>query len=179
MATQAGPGADAIHLLRNDHRGVDQLFTLLEAEDDPERKASLIEQAAELLRVHTSVEEEVLYPTIQSEVSGGRKLAKDAMQEHQEVNELLDELEQTDPASPEADDLVRQLIEGFRQHVEEEEGQDGLFAALREALGQDGIYELGGKIGDMKARLTGDELDSDEGPPPTNTPGGVMFQGPG
>jgi hemerythrin superfamily protein len=61
--------ADAISLLKKDHRKVEALFEQFEKARDSGRKATLAEQICRELTVHATIEEELFYPALQ----GGRR----------------------------------------------------------------------------------------------------------
>ena len=109
---------------------------------------------------------------------GGDQLAEQAQREHEEVDQLLEKLQEADPADPEVDDLLQQLMQNFRQHAEEEEGPNGLFEQLKNALSEERLFELGERVAEEQARLaTGKEtLDEEADSKHEGTPGGVMFK---
>ena len=135
---------DAVALLINDHRGMEQLFTQLEGlQSGGDRRPQLIQQVVTELSVHAVVEEQVLYPAIRAEVPGGEELADHAIDEHQQVKELLVRLEQLDPTDAETDQVLHQLMADVRDHFQEEEGPGGLFEQLRSSVDQDKLFEMG------------------------------------
>ena len=150
--TETQPGqTDAVALLTNDHRTVEQLFTQLEGlQSGVDRREELIQQVVSELSVHAVIEEQVLYPAIRSEVPGGEELADHAIDEHQRVKELLARLEELDPKESETDQVLRQLMADFRQHVQEEEGPDGLFDQLRTNVDQGRLVEMGDAMSKAK-----------------------------
>jgi hemerythrin superfamily protein len=137
---------DAIDLLMSDHRMVDSLFMEYEALDDggAERKRQLVDEIIHELSVHAAIEEQVLYPFLRGEIQGGEELAEEGIQEHQEVKELLADLEQLDPQDTTFDQKVGQLIVDVRHHVEEEETT--FFPRLQEAASADEIVRLGNRM---------------------------------
>jgi hemerythrin superfamily protein len=148
MTSHAGAAhTDAIDLLTSDHRKVDALFEEYESLNggEPERKRQLIDEMIHELSVHAAIEEEILYPYLRREVQGGAELADEGIQEHQEIKELLADLERLDPQKEvfdqKVDQLIAQLIADVRHHVEEEETQ--FFPRLREAASADEIAKLG------------------------------------
>lgn len=134
---------DAIELLVQDHRKVGALFNEYEelTGDAPDRKRRIVDDLIHELSVHAAIEEELLYPFIRDEVPGGDKLADEGLHEHQQVKELLVDLEGLEPHDARFDQKVASLIKDVRHHVEEEENQ--LFPRLRETVGDEQIVELG------------------------------------
>jgi hemerythrin superfamily protein len=134
---------EATRLLIQDHRTVDDLFTRYEGSSTgaAEQRREIVDEIIRELSVHAAIEEQVLYPTIRSEVPGGEALHQEALREHQEAKEILSDLESLSPGEAEFDTKVRSLIQDVRHHVEEEEGE--LFPKLREAVDAARLEEMG------------------------------------
>ncbi|HSH58696.1 MAG TPA: hemerythrin domain-containing protein [Acidimicrobiales bacterium] len=138
---------DAITILMNDHRTVDQLFTHLEGSPPgAEQRSQAVQEVIRELSVHAVIEEQVLYPAIREEVPGGEDLADHSIDEHQEVKEALARLERLDPADAETDKTLQQLTSDVRHHVGEEEGPGGLFERLRASVSQERLEEMGEQL---------------------------------
>ena len=168
---------NALVLLSNDHRAVEELFKRLENPHHESRDATIDRLILEL-SVHSEIEEELIYPAIRRNVEGGRRLASHAEQEHQQVKEMLQQLAEMDPHSREARELIAQLHEDFQAHAAEEEGPDGLFAQLRASLDEEALQELGPQVSEAKISKTVKNPAPDEAedpPPPARDVGGSMF----
>ena len=137
-------------LLSNDHRAVEDLFARFDSSDFD--RGVTIRRLIDEMTLHAEIEEEVLYPTIRRNVEGGRQLAKQAEQEHQQVKEMLTQLEGMDPNSQEAEALIQELQQNMQEHMQEEEGPDGLFAMLRSAMDGDSLRALGSELAEAKLR---------------------------
>ena len=140
---QAQSPGDAVDLIIEDHRRADELFQQYEsqpASTDGERRRALVDQMIKELSVHATVEEEVLYPAIREALPEGEELASESLDEHRRVRELLAQLDGRDPSSAGYDQLVLQLIDDVRQHVEEEESD--LLPRLREAISPERLAEM-------------------------------------
>ena len=142
---------NALVLLSNEHRAVEELFGRLSSARHVNREET-IERLILELSVHAEIEEEILYPAIRRNVEGGRRLAIHAEQEHQQVKQMLKQLSKMDPDSREAEALIEELHQDVQAHVAEEEAPDGLFAQLRESMDEESLQELGPRI--SEARLT-------------------------
>jgi hemerythrin superfamily protein len=138
--------ADAITLLRDDHRTVEKLFKSFEkaGENAAVTKKRLVKSMIEELSVHAAIEEQVFYPAVRAEVSGTNDEVLEALEEHHIVKWELSELDGLDPADERFGAKVTVLIENVRHHVREEEGQ--LFPAVRAALGRTRLAELGADL---------------------------------
>src|SRR5689334_21241680 len=62
-SSAASRSKDAVALLKADHREVERLFGQFEKAKDEGRKQQLAEQICMELRIHTQIEEELVYPT--------------------------------------------------------------------------------------------------------------------
>jgi hemerythrin superfamily protein len=141
---------DAITLLENDHRTVDQLFRQYEelADAGPTVRREPVGRFIEELSVHAAIEEEVLYPMVRRELPDGEAMANEALKEHQEAKEILRRLDRMDPGGFEFDAAVTQLIKDVRHHVEEEENE--MFPKLRSALSDERLTQLGATMQEAK-----------------------------
>ncbi|HVL33459.1 MAG TPA: hemerythrin domain-containing protein [Actinomycetota bacterium] len=139
------PGArmDAVALLKQDHRTVEALFKQYKNLTPTANKsrARLIDKIVKELSVHAAVEEQILYPTTESESRGSKRLVSHSLDEHQAVKETLAELQKLDAGDERADELMRALMSEVRSHVKEEETQ--LFPKLRAAVGKDVLVQMG------------------------------------
>jgi hemerythrin-like domain-containing protein len=143
-------GMDAIELLENDHRTVDQLFRQYESLGNaaPVAKREPVDLMIRELSVHAAIEEQVLYPTVRRELPDGEEMADEALQEHEEAREVLRRLDLMDPSDFEFDSAVTELIKDVRHHVDEEETE--MFPKLRSALSRDRLMEMGAQMREAK-----------------------------
>lgn len=133
---------DIIELLTKDHDEVDELFRRFNLAEKPETLDELGRQIVHELSVHAAVEELFVYPLARVKVEGGNELARHAIEEHAEVKRLLADIEKTDPADERYAELMSEVIDSVRHHVEEEQEEffpklkDTTDAAERERLGE-------------------------------------------
>jgi hemerythrin superfamily protein len=142
---------DAIALLKNDHRAVEELFEKFEIASGEGRKQSIAEQICLELSVHAQIEEEIFYPACEGKVD--EDLLKEAYVEHDGAKLLITEIMNGGPGDEFYDSKVKVLSEEIEHHVEEEEKRlEGLFAQARKAeLDMDA---LGQELAARKAELT-------------------------
>ena len=145
-----GRQPDAIALLTDDHRQVEELFVRFEKTGAGARKrrGELVERITEALSVHASIEEEILYPAVRRAVADAGDDVLEALEEHHLVKLTLAELETMDPSHERYGAKVAVLIENVRHHVAEEEGE--LFPAIRDALDRDQLREIGDQLAAAK-----------------------------
>ncbi len=143
---------DAIALLKQDHRTVEELFAQFEKASGEGRKQKLAEQICLELSVHATIEEEIFYPACEGKVEVD--LMKEAYVEHDGAKMLIAEIQAGDGQSDDYFDAkVKVLQEQIEHHVEEEEKRlEGMFSQARNA-GLD-MDALGEQLAQRKAELT-------------------------
>ncbi|QNM82606.1 hemerythrin domain-containing protein [Sphingomonas sabuli] len=152
---------DAIALLKEDHRKVEELFSQFERAKGEGRKEKLAQQICLELSVHATIEEEIFYPACEGKVE--EDLLKESYVEHDGAKVLIGEILAGGPDDEFYDSKVTVLSEEIEHHVEEEEKRmEGLFAQARKA-GLD-MDALGEQLAARKAELT--EKFTTEGVPP-------------
>ena len=141
---------DAITLLRNDHKTVEQLFKRFEKAGAGARveKRQIVDRIIEELSIHAAIEEQLFYPVARSTVPGTDDITLESLEEHHIVKWVLSELEGLDPADERFDAKVTVLIENVRHHVKEEETE--FFPKVRDGLGRKTLAELGDMMANAK-----------------------------
>ena len=134
---------DAIRLLKDDHKTVEQLFKRFERAGDNaySEKRAVVDRIVEELSKHAAVEEQLFYPVVRATVPDTDDIALESLEEHHVVKWVLSELETMDPRDERFDAKVTVLIENVRHHVEEEE--DEFFPKVRDELGRNALDDLG------------------------------------
>jgi hemerythrin superfamily protein len=142
---------DAIELLTQDHREVEQLFERFEqATGDTEQKGKIAQEIIQELSIHASIEEEVFYPEVRAAVPASEGLVEHSLEEHQEVKEALAELDSMGPGDPGYHQKMMRVITDVTEHVQEEE--EKMFPKVREALSGNQLLEIGSKMEEAKGR---------------------------
>jgi hemerythrin-like domain-containing protein len=144
---------DAIEMLEQDHRRVEDLFDQFEDAGDQayRTKGELAERIVTELRIHSELEEQIFYPAARNSPGNTADPVREAIEEHHVVAQLLDEIEVMDPGDEQFDAKVTVLRENVEHHVEEEEGE--LFKEARKALGEERLQELADEMGQLRKRL--------------------------
>ena len=148
-AAQKRP-ADAIKLLKDDHKQVKGWFKQFDQTDDDAAKQDLADRICKALAVHAQVEEEIFYPAAY-EALDDDDLLDEAEVEHASAKELIAQIEASKVGEPLFDAKVTVLGEYINHHVEEEEGE--LFPECR-ANDMD-LKALGIQMAARKAELMG------------------------
>jgi hemerythrin superfamily protein len=142
---------DAIALLKEDHRTVEELFEKFEKASGDGRKQAIAEEICLDLSVHAQIEEEIFYPACEGKVE--EDLLKESYVEHDGAKLLIAEILAGGPDDEFYDAKVKVLSEEIEHHVEEEEKRmEGLFAQARKA-GLD-MDALGEQLAARKEQLT-------------------------
>jgi len=144
---QSEASLDAIALLKQDHRLVEQLFDEFEDAAD-EQLDPLAERICKLLTVHTQIEEELLYPEAEESLEDS-DLVQEALVEHGSAKELIAKIEAMSSDDEEFKATVKVLGEYVKHHVKEEEGE--LFPQMKKAKVD--LQELGSNLMERKATL--------------------------
>jgi hemerythrin superfamily protein len=142
---------DAITLLKDDHKTVEQLFKRFEKAGDRAfvEQRQIVDRIIEELSVHAAVEEQLFYPVIRATVPETDDLALESLEEHHVVKWVLSELDRMAPEDERFAAKVTVLIENVRHHVREEE--DELFPKVRDELGRNALSDLGEAMAAAKA----------------------------
>ncbi len=141
---------DAIALLKEDHRTVEELFEQFEKASGDGRKKRLAKQICLELTVHATIEEEIFYPACEGKVE--EDLIKEAYVEHDAAKILIAQIQAGGPNDEFYDAKVKVLQEEIEHHIEEEEQRmEGLFAQARK--GGIDADALGEQMAARKAEL--------------------------
>jgi hemerythrin-like domain-containing protein len=159
---------DAIALLKQDHREVDDLFDRFERAGDGahKQKRKLVDQMIEALSRHASIEERVLYPWAREYIEDEDDTVLEALEEHHVVKWLLWELEDLDPRDERFDAKVTVMAENVRHHVKEEEEE--LFSDLRDVATRAELLDLAERLREAKQDAPTRPHPRDADAPPLN-----------
>ena len=135
---------DAIQLVKQDHRAVEQLFKQFEKAEQAEKTAEMkrvVQKVVKELSVHAAMEEQILYPALRRAEESLEHDVLEALEEHHLVKLTLLELDKMSPEDERYCAKMAVLIENVRHHVEEEEEE--LLPQLRKAFQPKALKELG------------------------------------
>lgn len=100
---------DAITLLKQDHRTVEELFERFENSSAKSAKVKIAQQICLELTVHATIEEEVFYPAVTGEVE--EEVINEAYVEHDGAKMLIAEIAAGNPDDQFYDAKVKVLSE--------------------------------------------------------------------
>src|SRR3954471_10722519 len=125
---------------RNDHVELDRLLHELDGSTGTEQER-VLRTIDRLVFSHAFAEETVLWPVIRRALPDGDALTRQVEEEHQEVNELVTELETLGHDDPRRAERLARLVQVLREDVRDEE--DVLLPRLQERLAPDELRGLG------------------------------------
>ncbi len=137
---------DAITLLKNDHRTVEELFEKFESTGPRGKKAkrSIVDKIIRELSIHAVIEEQIFYPSVRSWDPDETSEVLEALEEHNVVKWLLADLEGMSPDDERFDAKVAVMMESVRHHLKEEERE--MFPKVRKAMNRAALNELGARL---------------------------------
>jgi hemerythrin superfamily protein len=138
---------DAVSLLKLDHRIVEELFAEFQRAEGLQVQP-LAERICKLLRVHTQIEEELLYPVARRTIAE-KDLVDDALAEHNAAKTLIARIEKMSADDRSYRATVEELSAAIKEHVEEEEGE--LFPQMRQARLD--LQQIGIALAERRATL--------------------------
>jgi len=135
---------DVLDLLMQEHREVEALLDQIsQPEQNPDSRDTADRVIAMLVK-HSVAEEMYVYPVMEQYLPNGKQDVEHDKQEHQELEELLKQLEGLAPEEDGFAQCVSKIQEVLNDHVHDEE--DEQFPRLREAVPADTLVDLRGKV---------------------------------
>ena len=133
---------DAITLLKDDHDRMKKLLKDLDSttERGVKTRQELFARVKDELTKHEAIEEEIFYPALK-EHAEAKETVLEAYEEHDVVDTILGELEQTPVDDETWHAKFTVAKENLEHHIEEEEGE--MFGQARELLGSEELTMLG------------------------------------
>ncbi|VWX54053.1 hemerythrin domain-containing protein [Novosphingobium sp. 9U] len=144
----AAKPADAIKLLKDDHREVQKWFKDYDKLEDDTAKQELADRICLALTIHTQIEEEIYYPAAREAIDDD-DLLDEAEVEHASAKQLIAEIQSMKAGDRLFDAKVTVLGEYVNHHVEEEESE--MFPESRDS--DLDLKALGVQLAERKAEL--------------------------
>jgi hemerythrin superfamily protein len=167
--------ADAIAVLKADHRHVTELFDRFEGlgERAYATRERTLDRIIEELSIHAGIEENVFYPAVRARFAErDESMVLEALEEHHVVKLLLRELESMDPRSERYVAKVTVLREIVEHHVEEEETE--LFKRVRDSFSRSELRDLGAELEAARSAAPTRPHPSAPDEPPASTVANVL-----
>lgn len=132
---------DAIELLKQQHREVEELFEKFEkaGEGKSEMMMDLFARIADNLAAHATIEEKLFYPSVY--VGPTADKLQEAVEEHLAAKRVIADLLDMDPSDVQFKAKMMVLKELVEHHVEEEEKD--LFKDVKKLMGKEELAIIG------------------------------------
>lgn len=141
-------GSDVIDILTADHEDMIELIGRIESTPDASKRRDLADTViAEVMR-HAVAEEMFVYPVMEEQLPNGTEEVQHDKQEHDEVVQVMKQIEDVEASAPNFMDLVRRLEAQLRHHAEDEESQQ--FPKLRAHIPGEKLFDMGEKVESAK-----------------------------
>ncbi|CAL9288959.1 hemerythrin domain-containing protein [Streptomyces sp. SudanB52_2052] len=138
---QLGGPSSVLARQRRDHAEMDRLMDRYSTLADGEDRERVLQETVQLVFSHAFAEETVLWPAVRRTVEDGHELTSRVEEEHQQINDLVADIERLSPGSPEREEKVRRVFALIRQDIRDEE--DLVLPRLQEALPATQLRRLG------------------------------------
>ncbi|MFI9152437.1 hemerythrin domain-containing protein [Streptomyces sp. NPDC053367] len=138
---QLGGSGSILVRQRREHEEMDRLMDQYPTLDDMHQREQVLKQLVQLVFSHAFAEETVLWPAVRASVQDGEELTTRVEDEHQQINDLVAEIERDPAGDPGREDRVRRAFGLIRQDIRDEEDlllprlQDATHTARLRALG--------------------------------------------
>jgi hypothetical protein len=143
---------DALQLLKEDHDKVKKIMSHIEGttERAVKTREEFFTKLKNELVVHEAIEEEILYPALK-EHPKAKDLVLEAYEEHNVVDMVLQEIEETPFEDETWSAKFTVMKENLEHHIEEEEGE--MFEQCRQVFEPEELQELGDEMEARKEEL--------------------------
>ncbi|MPZ72376.1 MAG: hemerythrin domain-containing protein [Nitriliruptorales bacterium] len=139
---------DAVDVLVQDHREVEELFSRYERAANADERGKIVHAVIHELAVHGEIEELLFYPRVRTSLPDGDALADEAVDEHLEIKKALNDLDKMTARDDGFEPRMRELMAEVRHHVEEEEND--MFPRIRDAIDREPLEQLGNSLQAVK-----------------------------
>lgn len=99
------------------------------------------------VKSHAAAEEETFYSRLMTE-TWGQDAARHSVHEHQELDDLMEEINGMEPDDPSWSEKFRQLRHDYEHHMDEEEEE--VFARAREVIDEGALEGFGQRFEERK-----------------------------
>ena len=136
-------GESILVKLREEHQTIRDLLQKTEKAVDVAQKKELYLQAQDEIISHMDSEEKTIYRHLIEDVGNeeSEEVAHDAEDEHEEIRNLFEKLDNTHIETKDWDTAFHQLKKQFLDHIQNEE--NALFAEAREDFSKEELMDFG------------------------------------
>ncbi|MGI5244174.1 hemerythrin domain-containing protein [Dactylosporangium sp. CA-139066] len=138
--------SDAVTLITNDHRIMEQLFERLRSGTGD--RQLLLDECAARLTAHSHAEEQKVYPVLAELDPQAQEEAHHGADEHHEAERLLHDLQRISPQGPQFEDRLEDFIAAVRRHQEHEE--TAMLPKLHASLTPEQLTQMGSAFEEVR-----------------------------
>lgn len=139
---------DVVDILTTDHQDMVNLIGEIKRSPDAVQRRDLTDMLiAEVMR-HSVAEEMHVYPVMEKQLPNGEEEVEHDKQEHDEIVQVMKQLEDGDAAAPDFLDKINELEQKLRHHADDEESDQ--FPKLRSHIPGDELVEMGRRVENAK-----------------------------
>lgn len=131
---------NALEMLKEDHRKVQELFDQVKADENSKRHKQLYKKIKTELETHAYIEEKVLYPTLKKKEEL-KDQVMEAIEEHLQLKTLFRDMDKLSEGNDRFEAKLQVLMDDTEHHVEEEESE--LFPKVEEIYSESELEEIG------------------------------------
>jgi hemerythrin superfamily protein len=143
------PTHEALRLLEQQHREIEDLFDKFADTEDANKRLQLFESLADQLAAHTQIEEELFYPAVMDDEN--EEMLRESVEEHLGVKRLIADLLGMSPEDDQFDAKMELMEEMLMRHIEKEE--EVLFGRVRRDVEREALVELGERMHELYCDL--------------------------
>lgn len=157
-----------VNVITADHRAVEAAFAELESTSmSPEHRRDLVDHVIAELARHSDAEEQYMYPTVRVFVPGGDAIINREIKEHAAIERVMKDLDGMEVTDARFEPKLRELMDGVRHHVKEEEGI--LLPRMTRVCEPAMLRDLGEKVLRAKETAPSRPYPSAQGTPPLSS----------
>ncbi|CUW31851.1 MULTISPECIES: hemerythrin domain-containing protein [Streptomyces] len=138
---QLGGGSSILVRQRREHQEMDRLMDRYRSLDDAHERERVLKQVVQLVFSHAFAEETLLWPAVRASVPDGEELTARVEEEHQQINDLVADIERLPAGAPEREAKVQRAFALIRQDIRDEE--DLLLPRLQDVMKTARLRTLG------------------------------------
>ncbi len=138
----AHTGSSILDVQWRDHRRLEELMDAYEAPGaTAEQRGEAVHSLVRESSMHSVGEEQVFYPAIRKLLPDGDLLADRGLVEHQQVKQLLADLQRMGPLDPGFDARAQVMVADLREHIHDEDSD--VLPRVQQAATADQLQEMG------------------------------------
>ncbi len=141
---------NAFDQLRKDHKAIKDLFNQFQKSTNTEEKSEIALMVFRELKLHSALEEEIFYPLLDAHLEIG-DLIGEALDEHQTVSVLIEELEDLDIEQEHFAVKFFELTESIKHHIKEEETK--IIPIAESNLDREDVAQLNSEMAERRQTL--------------------------